>query len=66
MNTFMDKLKTMRRHGVVETDVSEYDIDEQLQLLDLTDNNLNEENLNAALKKVFEKYKSQKARMFFF
>ena len=65
-NKFMDKLKSMRRHGVVETDVSEYDLDEQLQLLDLTDNDLNEENLNAALNKVFTKYKSQKARMFFF
>jgi hypothetical protein len=63
---FMDKLKSMRRHGVVETSVDEYDLDEQLQLLDLTDNNLNEENLNKALNKVFTQYKSQKARMFFF
>jgi len=62
----MNKLKSMRRHGVVETDVAEYDLDEQLQLLDLTENTLNEENLNKAMNKIFTKYKSQKARMFFF
>jgi len=63
---FMKKLKSMRRHGVVETDVTEYDLDEQLQFLDLTDKDLNEQNLNAALNKVFKKYKTQKARLFFF